>query len=104
MSKQGDLFGDDRYPKGPGWRDPVTSRMAAEEIKETAASVRGKVLQQIGKRASTVHEMAERLHRPVPTVQPRFSELFAQGKIRWTGDMRRNRVSGKRAKVWELAR
>ena len=47
--------------------------------------------------------MAELLDRLVSSVQPRFSELRAAGKIAPSGERRRNPTSNKRAHVWRLA-
>lgn len=102
MGRMKDLLGDSIYPQSPGWRDPVTSRMAAVEIGETAATLRGKVLDELRKHPLTVHATAKALNKPVPSIQPRFSELVAMGKIRWNGELRSNETSGKRAKVWAL--
>jgi hypothetical protein len=42
-----DLFDD--YPHGPGWRDPDTSRAAAEDIAGIAGTLRRIVFDHIGK-------------------------------------------------------
>lgn len=90
----------DFYPDAPGWRDPDTSRRAAEEFKEEASTLRGAVLMLLKVRACTVHEAAAVLRRRVPSIQPRFSELLARKRIYDTGVRRLNTVSGKVAKVW----
>jgi len=94
----GDLFAN--YPATPGWRDPDTSRKAADEMHESAASLRGLVLAELKLTPSSVHAMAEKLGKSVPSIQPRFSELVAAGKIRWTGETEKNKISGKAAKIW----
>lgn len=50
----------------------------------------------------TTHEVAAILAKPVPSVQPRVSELKAAGKIVDTGVRRMNAVSGKRAAVFAV--
>lgn len=92
------------YPDRPGWREPVTSKAAADSIVESAASLRGKVLASLRGAPATVHEMAARLERAVSSVQPRFSELRADGKIEPAGEQRRNETSGKSAHVWRVTR
>jgi hypothetical protein len=104
---QGDLFGrvtnsTPHYPDRPGWRDHDTSLASAVAIESVAATVRGEVVRLLKHRHSTVHEAAKELDRTVPTVQPRFSELVAQGVIIWTGERRVNQTSRHRAKVWKL--
>jgi len=94
----GDLFAN--YPATPGWHDSVTSRKAADEMKESASTLRGLVLDILKREPMTVHAMAAKLNKPVPSIQPRFSELHAQGKIVWTGKTAMNSVSGKAAKIW----
>ena len=109
--KQFDLFGgasvpkpEAKYPDAPGWRDPVTSRLAAEEIREDASTLRGLVLVELRRGGPcTVHRMAAKLDRAVPAIQPRFSELLQTGQIRWSGRLEINAASNKRAKVWEAS-
>lgn len=102
MSGMKDQLGDQPYPLTPGWRDPETSRAAAEQVKESAETVRARVLVHLQANGpSTVHKTAKALGMSVPTVQPRFSELKAANKIRWTGGNERNEVSRASAKVWE---
>jgi hypothetical protein len=98
-------FGDTpaSYPQAPGYRERSTSRDAALSVKESADDLRALVLAEIAKCPRTVHEMAELLDRLVSSVQPRFSELRAAGKIAPSGERRRNPTSNKRAHVWRLA-
>ena len=92
---------EDVYPTLPGWREPSTSREAAEQIAGQAAPLRKAVLELISKTPNglAVHEVADLLKRPVATVQPRFSELRRQGEIRPSGRRRLNE-SGMSAHVW----
>ncbi len=93
------------YPESPGsnWRD--TSRDAADQIREPAGTLRSLVYDLICSRPNlTTHECAELLGRPVSSVQPRFSELAATGRIVDSGQRRRNLASGKNAIAWEVPR
>lgn len=95
-----DLFD---YPDGPGhnWRD--TSIVAAAEVKRRAAVLREQVYATIKRSETlTVHECASVMGRPVPSIQPRFSELAAKGLIVDSGIRRRNAVSGKTAIAWRI--
>lgn len=100
-----DLFGDEpvAYPERPGWREPITSKEAAEAIADAAETLRAQVLAVLGRAPSTVHETAEQLDLPVPSVQPRFSELRKMAKIEPTGEKRKNKT-GKKAHVWRAIR
>lgn len=89
------------YPHSPAAaRGSGTSVEAAQDIAEKADTVREKVWDALRLRPMTVHETAAFLKMPVPTVQPRFSELKKQGRIEDSGHRRRNEVSGKKATVW----
>ena len=101
MGGMKDLFGDElvSYPKRPGYTEPTTSKDAAEAVIETAETLRAKVLEALRVSPATVHEMAARLDKTVPSIQPRFSELRASGKIEPTGKRRPN-ASGMSAHVW----
>lgn len=88
-----------KYPHEPGFQDRDTSRQAAFDFKKPALSIREQVFNCLRWSGMTVHEVATFLDRTVPSVQPRFSELVAQGKIIDTGERRLNN-SGKKAIVW----
>lgn len=93
-----DLF---TYPNRPGFTNPTTSRAAAASMVPVAETLRDHVLAHLRATPSTVHETAEVLGKPVPAVQPRFSELFAHNPplIEDTGIRRANK-SGRKAAVW----
>lgn len=101
MGSMKDLLGDTPYPESPGYRDHGTSKAAAISMKESAGALQVKVLAVLRDTPSTVHETAARLHKTVPSIQPRFSELRAMGKIDKTGERRKNE-SGQSANVWRL--
>ena len=93
-----DLF---TYPTGPGFKEGETSREAAEAISATAPLLRERCLDCLSLGPKTPDEVAERLGLSILSVRPRISELARMGRIRDTGQRRRNR-SGKRAKVWQI--
>ena len=103
MGSMKDMLGDDlfTYPLRPGWREPITSKAAAEDMASSADTIRAEVLGSLREKPKTVHETASALQRSIPAVQPRFSELRALGKIVATGEQRINTASGKRAHVWK---
>ena len=89
------------YPDSPGWRDATTRREAAERIAPRAPSLRERVLKLISEcpEGVAVHEAALLLKVPVPSLQPRFSELRRLGEIKPSGQRRTN-ASGMSAHVW----
>lgn len=107
MSGFKDMLGDEpfQYPLRPGWRDPQTSREAAQKFASRAETLRVKVLDLLDQYPGglTVHEAARLLDVTVPSIQPRFSELVKLGKIERTRERRRN-DSGMSAAVWILRR
>jgi len=86
------------YPNYPGHTDDDTSMEAAATI--SASTLRNKVLGLLKARSRTVHESARDLAVGISSIQPRFSELRARGRIKDTGERRTNPTSGKRAIVW----
>lgn len=94
-----DLF---RYPASPGAQDRDTSRAAAAEIAPSAPLLRERVLTAFERSTGmTADECAGRLGLSILTVRPRVTELSRLGKLRDSGDRRRNSISGKRAIVWQ---
>ena len=103
MNAQLPMFVDDdapQYPNAPGWKEPTTSREAAESL-TNAASIREQVYDLISQSRTglTADEAAAKLRLSVLTVRPRCSELVADNRIEDSGRRRLN-VSGKQAKVW----
>jgi predicted transcriptional regulator len=96
-----DLFDD--YPHGPGWRDPDTSRAAAEDIAGIAGTLRRIVFDHIGKHPhQTADEIALALGMTTRAIQPRVSELRALGLIE--NDGRGRNPSGHAAHLWIIKR
>ena len=93
---------EQRYPRQPAATADITSQEAARDLAPRAQRIRDRVENLLRVERVTVHEAAERLGLPVPTVQPRFSELRQMRRIQDSGLRRRNEASGKNAKVWEL--
>ena len=73
-----------KYPDAAGYKEEHTSKEAAERIEATgrAASIREALLDQFKLGwTGTCFDAAEIFGVPYHSIQPRFSELFAQGKI-----------------------
>jgi hypothetical protein len=93
---------DCTYPSAPGHRGVETSIEAAESIQEVSGHIRRTVfgaIKKAGDMGLTAHELAVTLHMERTTCQPRTSELRILGKIKDSGQRRRN-PNGKRAIVW----
>jgi len=98
---QPDLFS---YPRAAGWKEPTTSRGAAEalEAKGIAATVRSAVLGLFEAGVQdTADGIAARLGFSILTVRPRVSELARQGLIERTGEHRPS-SQGVMSAVWRL--
>ena len=91
------------YPKAPAHSADDTSREAAEDIADRAGTIRNQVLAGLYQQELTADECADVLGLSILTVRPRFSELRRMGRIKDTGDRRRNSTSGKKAIVWTAA-
>lgn len=108
MSKMGDLFikaQEASYPHAAGWRDPGTSKENAERIEASgkANTLREKVRAIFDQgRQMTADEIATFLNEPFRALQPRVSELRAQGYIIATGERRKGSGGGS-ANVWKRA-
>lgn len=96
----------DTYPDLPGFKGAAeTGREAAEAMQECSGRYRRIVLDLVAQRQAQgilPEEAAQITGVPRTTLQPRFSELRAQGLIADSGIRRRNPSSGKRAVVWVL--
>jgi predicted transcriptional regulator len=87
------------YPHAPGWRDPETSREAAEAMEPRAGTLRAAALAFIRAHPHhTSNEIAAALHETELAMQPRISELRAQGLI--INDGRGRTRSGRSAHLW----
>lgn len=107
MNRQPDLFETSsvrarsaRYPMAPGHRGDPVSKEAADRIAGKAKPLQRRVLQHLSAAEDTVHRTAAALALPVPTIQPRFSELRAQGLIEPAG--RGTNDNGATANVWRI--
>jgi len=104
MPEQLDLL--QRYPDGPGFKEPTTSLDAAEAAAKRAPTLRARVLCAVREAelsgGLTADECADRLGETEFSVRPRLTELKIAGLVRDSGLRRRNR-SGLKAIVWEPA-
>ncbi|WP_294390347.1 hypothetical protein [uncultured Sphingomonas sp.] len=92
-----DLF---RYPAAPGAQDRDTSRAAADAIAPKAQILRHMALDVLERsNGLTADQVAARLGMSILSIRPRITELSRMGKVRDTGERRRN-ASGKNAIVW----
>lgn len=90
-----DLFA---YPNAAGFKARDTAKAAAEAT--PAQMLRDRVLELVERtNGVTADECAGRLGLSILSVRPRFSELARLGKVRDTGERRRN-GSGRNAIVW----
>lgn len=72
------------YPHAPGWKEPTTSRDAAEAVEPSASRLRSDVLtvyRAVWPSGLTADEVAKRLGRNVLSVRPRVSELKKAGEL-----------------------
>jgi predicted HTH transcriptional regulator len=93
-----------KYPDAPGYKERDTSRKSADSMKDAAPLLRDKCLAAIRRAPAglTADEVAERLGETVLSVRPRITELLHGGKVKDTGQRRRN-ASQRSAKVWSAA-
>ncbi|MCP3732054.1 hypothetical protein M9978_16640 [Sphingomonas sp. MG17] len=92
-----DLFS---YPHQPGAQDRDTSRDAATAAAESAPLLRAKALAVLERsNGLTADEVAGRLGLSILSIRPRITELSRLGKVRDSGQRRRN-ASGRNAIVW----
>lgn len=92
------------YPQTPGWREPTTSRAAAEAITETAKTLRDRILNLLKQEPAGLSsdQIAVRLGLLRWSVRPRIAELRAAGKVQTTGQTTENET-GRTAHVWRAA-
>ena len=105
MSRIADAaFGDEPvgYPRSPGFREPTTSREAAQAVTLSAPLLRERVyavVRAAGAKGLTPDEAAAAIGETVLAVRPRMTELKLAGRIVETGERRAN-ASGLKAKAW----
>lgn len=101
------------YPSTPGFKEPTTSRDAAERIAPEAKTLRDnamKVLRAAWPAGLTAHEIAARMGRSIMAVAPRLSELRKTGDVMpamqegGAKPQRRSNESGCSAIVWVCRR
>lgn len=93
---------DHSYPAGAGHRRTDTSALAASTVARGLGYLQAKVYRAIAESGSgglTTNELAEHLRIDRGSIQPRTSELRAQGRIRDSRQRRLN-ANGKKAIVW----
>lgn len=101
MSQQPDLF----YPHAAGFKEYTTSRDNAERITKSgrAQTLRDQVKAFFDNGGqATADEIATLMGQPFRAIQPRVSELRAQGFITPTG-LRRLGSGGGTSHVWKKA-
>jgi hypothetical protein len=92
-----DLF---RYPDTPGAQARDTSRAAAEHIAPAASLLRDRALGVLERsRGLTADQVAGMMGESILSIRPRITELSRLGKIRDSGERRKN-ASGRAAIVW----
>lgn len=93
------------YPLHPGWQATDTSMQAAIDMKPRKQRLQDIVMDCLewSPRGLTTEEVCERTHQHYKALQPRFSELRAEGKIIDSGK-RRKGASGKNIIVWQAVR
>lgn len=91
------------YPNAPGFKEPTTSREAAQRVAPRVRDLHAAILAQLALADLTTDECAARMGEDRLAIRPRFTELLKAGKIRATNERRKN-VSGMSAKVWGLCR
>jgi hypothetical protein len=93
------------YPYEAGFRENQTSKLAANAIEDSgrAETLRNKVLGFLySNKTGTADEIASALDEPIWSIQPRISELRAQGLLIASG-LRRKSARGGTAHVWVKA-
>ena len=92
-----DLF---NYPHQPGSKARDTSREAADFMAGFASQLRARALAILeSSNGLTADEVAGRLGLSILSIRPRITELTKLGKVRDSGQRRRN-ASGRSAIVW----
>lgn len=104
MTDQPTLFDGPRYPNRAGFKEPGTSKEAADaiEAKGRAATLRAacRGAFELGWEG-TADELADRLGESILAIRPRVSELHRQGIVERSG-LRHVNQSGSFASCWRL--
>ena len=88
------------FDRGPGWKEPTTSKEAAKAMAPRASILRERALAALKAHGPmTADEVADRLGESVLAIRPRVSELVAAGLAVPTV-LRRTNASGMSARVW----
>lgn len=91
------------FDRGPGFKEPTTSKEAAKAMASRAPMLRDRALAALRKHGPmTSDEVAFALGETVLAIRPRCSELLTAGLIAATGERRKNE-SGMSAHVWRVA-
>jgi hypothetical protein len=103
-----DLFTEPSYPNAPAIGKTDTSAEAAERVSKIANLLCDLALNKIYENPSTGSEIVESLRERHPqidvlSIRPRLTELKERGRIRDTGERRKN-PKGKNEIVWEYSR
>jgi len=99
-----------RTKHGIGYREPTTSKAAAEKVKPK--STKKAILTALRKHRAgmTVGELSAHMMLPELTVQPRISDLYHIDKLvakatnKWGEPLVRENKRGNKEQVWKLAR
>ena len=81
----------EQYPLFPGFREPTTSREAAEAIHASgkAPNLRQRIIEWFcAGHSATADEVARRFGESPLTTRPRVTELYKMGLIERTGERR----------------
>ena len=82
-----------KYPEEPGYKEPTTSKDAAEKMKKRAPTLRALAIaefKEVYPRTLTADELASRLKKTVLAIRPRVTELYKTGMIERHGPRREN--------------
>jgi hypothetical protein len=106
VSRIAEHYLGDNYPNAAGFKEPTTSRDAADAITPTLNERQQEVVRElraVGIEGLTADQTAARLGRDEKAVRPRFTELGPRhlGVIEKTGERRVNE-SGLAAAVWRI--
>ena len=93
-----DLF---EYPNTPGYRHRETSKEAAANV-SNVSDLHAQIIGVLSQHCFTVYELADFMDMEFRKVQPRCSELAAQGRIIDSG-VRRKTPYGRNAICWRLS-